>query len=378
MSLRVRFLSAVRRVRPLHGHDLSRGVALRGSVWTGGDAEVLADHVVIVAGDGSIAAIQPASARLPEGLRSLGSASHWVGPGVIDAHVHLAFGSPERVFAGGVVGVRDLGAPPRASAGWRGAGPPCCAVAGPVITAPGGYPSTTWGARGFASFADSPAQARALVRSLVADGVDLVKVALEPNAGGAAGGSAPVPGPEVLHALVDAAHEAGLPVTAHALTVGMVTRALDAGVDELAHTPVERLGEELVMRIVAAGIPVVSTLQTFFSGGEGRVAAANAAALHAAGGTLLYGTDLGNTGTSPGVDPRELDRLALAGLGRLGALRRAAETGALSPGFSGPDGRLQVGAQAALVLLPGDPIEEPAVWRVPTTVIAGGRQVGGG
>jgi len=181
-----------------------------------------------------------------------------------------------------------------------------------------------------------------------------------------------VPQPHVVRAIVEAAHDAGLPVAAHALSVEMVVRALEAGVDELVHTPVQRLPEPLVARVAAAGIPVVSTLQTFFSGGQGRTAAANAADLHRAGVPLVYGTDLGNAGTHPGVDPRELDRLADAGLGRLGALRAATEVAARSPGVRAGSGRIEVGEPAALVLLSGDPLVEPGVWRHPLAVVTGG------
>jgi imidazolonepropionase-like amidohydrolase len=175
--------------------------------------------------------------------------------------------------------------------------------------------------------------------------------------------------------VVDTAHRFGLPVVAHALTADMVARALDAGVDELAHTPVQRLTEPMVDRIAAAGIPVVSTLQTFFSGGQGRAAAANAADLHRAGVPLVYGTDLGNAGTRTGVDPRELDRLADAGLGRLGALRAATELAARSAGVRGRTGRIEVGRPAELVLLRGDPLVEPGVWRYPAAVVADGRLI---
>ncbi len=75
---------------------LGRGVALRGTVWPGGDAEPF-DGVVVVAPDGTIAELAPAGAlRLPADLPVLGGARCWIGPGVIDAHVHLAFGSRER------------------------------------------------------------------------------------------------------------------------------------------------------------------------------------------------------------------------------------------------------------------------------------------
>jgi imidazolonepropionase-like amidohydrolase len=241
-------------------------------------------------------------------------------------------------------------------------------VCGPILTAAGGYPSRSWGADGYAEFVSSPAQARWVVQRLAAAGVDLIKLALEPGSAGW-----PVPQPRVVRAIVEAAHEAGLPVIAHALTAELVLRALDAGVDELAHTPTERLSPAVIDRIATSGISVTSTLQTFFASGAGREAAANAADLVAAGVRLRYGTDLGNTGTRPGVDPRELDRLAAAGLGRLGALRAATEWSATAPGMRRRTGRLEVGEQAALVLLPSSPLVEPGVWRTPSAIFVDGR-----
>ncbi len=88
---------------------------------------------------------------------------------------------------------------------------------------------------------------------------------------------------------------------------------------------------------------------------------------------LRYGTDLGNAGTRPGVDPRELDRLADTGLGRLGALRAATQAAAAAPGIRSRTGLIRAGLPAAMVVLAGDPIAEPGHWRVPLAVIADGR-----
>ncbi len=366
-----------RAARPAPATELGRGVALRGTVWAGGDSQPY-DGVVLVGPDGRIARIGPTRAvPIPVGVRVIGAAHTWVGPGIVDAHVHLAFGAAEDALRTGVVGVRDLGAPRLAALRLRTGhrrpppGTPYVGVAGPILTAPSGYPSRSWGAAGFASFLTSPGQARIVVRGLAGDGVDVVKVAVERGPEGAW----PVPPTAVLRSVVDAAHGAGLKVVAHALTVEAVGRALDAGVDELAHTPAERLPEPLVDRVAAAGVPVVSTLQTFFSAGGGRAAAANAAALHRAGVPLVYGTDLGNEGTRPGVDPRELDRLADAGLGRLGALRAATERSAAVAGIRLRTGRLELGQPAAAVVLNGDPLVEPGVWRRPRVVVCDGRLV---
>ena len=390
-----------------------RGYALIGEVWPGADSTTYPGGVIIgPAGRLERIVIGSASqvlAQLPEGLGALGDDSSWIGPAIIDAHVHLGLapgGSARRPLGAigpGLGGVRDLGSPAddalrlraasRRSAGrdergaqsqagwafrsrWAG-GPhgPAVAVSGPILTSPGGYPSTTWGAgSGVSTTIASSGQARLVVRSLAARGVDVIKVALEPGASGL-----PTPSRAVLRSIVEAAHEAGLPVVAHALRARMVVRALDCGVDELAHTPTERLPDEVIERIVDARVGVVSTLQTFFSDGEGADAGGNAAALVRAGGILRYGTDLGNTGTVTGVDPRELDRLAHAGLGRLGALRAATEGSAGAAGMHGPTGVLTEGAAAALVLLDGDPLRDPAVWRAPiATVLGTSRRVAAG
>src|SRR5262249_53459928 len=161
------------------------------------------------------------------------------GPGIVDAHVHLAFGPAEEALRGGVVGLRDLGSPRRDALRRRTghrrppARSPYVGVAGPILTATDGYPSRTWGADGFAPLPAPPARARLAVRGLAGDGVDVVKVAVERGSDG----GWPVPSTAVLRAVVEAAHDAGLKVVAHALTVEAVGRVLDAGVDELAHTP---------------------------------------------------------------------------------------------------------------------------------------------
>ena len=359
----------------------TRGVVFAGTVWTGGDAEPR-PGVVVVDGSGVIRDIAfGPRPSLPHELLALGGGQHWVVPGIVDAHVHLGFdplagpnGAAVSGLESGLVGVRDLGSPLRWAQRWQTGhrrpppGQPFVATAGPIVTPPGGYPSRSWGADGYSEFVRSPAQARSVVRHLAAAGMDLIKVALESGDQGW-----PVLEPDVLAAVVDAAHGLGLPVAAHALTSDLVLRALEGGVDELVHTPTERLSPELIERIAAAGISVTSTLQTFFSTGGGRVAADNATDLISAGVRLRYGTDLGNAGTRPGTDPRELDRLAAAGLGRLGALRAATEWSAQAPGMRYRTGMLRVGEAAALVLLPFSPLAEPGVWRTPAAVHVDGR-----
>lgn len=325
---------------------------------------------LVVDVDGRIAAMGPPGALdVPDDVPVV---EGFVLPGPVDAHVHLAFGAPAAAVAGGLVAVRDLGAPLADALRWRTPpgrpARPGVAVTGPVLTAPRGYPSRGWGAAGFARFIADRSAARAAVDDLARLGVDVVKLALEPT------GGQPVPDPEVAREVVAAAHRHGLPVTCHALSARMVHRALDAGVDELAHTPMGPLDAASVQRLVSAGVAVISTLHALVSAGADAVLA-NAAALVAAGVPMVYGTDLGNAGTRPGVDPRELSLLATAGLGVEGALRAATEGAAGCAGMRGRagTGRLVVGAPVVAVVLRADPRTDLGALRRPRAVVVGSR-----
>jgi imidazolonepropionase-like amidohydrolase len=353
----------------------SRGLVLRGRVRPGGGAPTVTDGVVVLDADGIVAALGPAAAvDPPVDLPAVGGTDAVVMPGVADGHVHLAFADDVAALpALGVVAVRDLGSP-AVLTGTPGG--PIVASTGPLLTAPGGYPSRTWGASGFARPVSGPAEAAVAVAELVAAGAGLVKLALEPA------GGAQVPDAATARAVVDAAHRHGLAVTCHALTVEMVLRALDAGIDELCHTPVEPLPPALVERLVRADIPVVSTLQTFADAGYGEGPPTNARALVAAGVRLAYGTDLGNAGTRPGAEPRELERLVAAGLSRSQALAAATGTAAELAGFAalaGSAGRglgeLRIGSPATAVVLRSDPLVDFASLRRPLAAIVDGRLV---
>src|SRR5438105_3727601 len=119
----------------------------------------------------------------------------------------------------------------------------------------------------------------------------------------------PVLDAQVARIAADEAHRLGLAVAAHALDAEAVRRALEAGADVLAHAPVERLPDELVREIGARWI--ISTLRAF---GGGEAALDNLRRLRAAGARVVYGTDLGNEGTVPGIDAGELSLLLQAGL----------------------------------------------------------------
>lgn len=333
-------------------------LAVRGSVWAGESDDMLEDHVVLIDDVGAVAAIEPYSTDVvSQAERVVGSPRAWIGPGVFDRHVHLAFTDPQQLLAGGVVAVRDLGAPHARPAQVRPVPAglsvhPVGKVLDAAVVQRPAEPIEQVPASGFMAALDSVEQAVAFTAAEHERGAQAIKVGLDDAAG------CKSLSPPVLAAAVGAARERRLPVIAHAHSVAMVARALEAGIDELANTPGEPLPASMVRELKAANVTVCSTLQMLFATGRGSAAAQNSAAFVAADITLTYGTDLGNVAGRAGVDPRELDRLATAGLGRLGALRAASV------------GPLRVGGPARLVLLPDNPLAEPAAWWAPTLVVS--------
>src|SRR5204862_5158021 len=107
-------------------------------------------------------------------------------PAAADRHVHIALADPGAVLLGGVTAVRDLGWPPEeifplaaASEGPSFNGP-LIRAAGPMITAPGGYPiGGSWAPpNGTGMVVVSPDDAILAVDYLAGRGAAQIKVAL--------------------------------------------------------------------------------------------------------------------------------------------------------------------------------------------------------
>ncbi len=284
-------------------------------------------------------------------------------PGFIDLHVHRE--KPQLVRAG-VMTVRNLGQPlsslrpPRARPGeqrHRGAGP--------IVSVPGGYPGNTWG-RSIHIDVRSPAEAERVVDTLVKRGASVIKVALEPGPG-----DWPMLSLEELKAVVVAAHERDRDVTAHVERIEPMRLALEAGVDELAHTPCDRADSEAMGKAARIGVRIVATLYV-----EGPCPAklANARAFVAAGGRLLYGTDYGVPGIPAGIYTDELRLLEKSGLTRLQVFAAATSQAGEALGEA-PLGSLVAGAPADFFAVRGDPFRDLAAFHRPILAIAGGKRV---
>jgi hypothetical protein len=232
-------------------------------------------------------------------------------PVFTDHHVHLGLGDASALAGSGIGRVVDLGWSDDVVA-LAGRAPVAASYAGRFVTAPGGYPGgRPWAPPHSTIEVAEPAAAGAVVAHLVGLGASLVKVVLNRDAG-------PVPDLATLQSVVRAATVAGLPVVAHCEGPGMVELALAAGVSALAHTPwTHRLDDAVVEEAVETGQAWISTLDIHGYGTstpDQARAVDNLGRFLAAGGRVLYGTDLGNGPLPATLNLRETGLLADAGL----------------------------------------------------------------
>jgi imidazolonepropionase-like amidohydrolase len=303
-------------------------------------------------------------------------------PGFIELHAHLLLRKvrPDVVLRHGVTTVRDIGGPLRPPSG--GSGELRLLTAGPIITIPGGYPIPVFGKGYVAETAQTPDEARSLVRKLVAGGAAVIKIALEP--GGEAGApwsathhaTAPPPWPissvETVSAIVDEAHRAGKRVTAHIGEGKGAALALAAGVDEWAHVPCAEVDENLLARAARQSVAVVTTLDTM-SHCSGVLA--NASALARAGAKLLYGAEIAHMDIPWGIDSQELQLMRhVAGMSPIDVLRAATSDAGKELGLA-PLGTLTPGAPADLIATKGNPLEDFKILEYPDLVVSGGHVV---
>ncbi len=209
---------------------------------------------------------------------------------------------------------------------------PTIQYAGAFLTAPGGYPSDReWAPDGSVRELNDAAQAAEAVAEMADAGAQCIKVASNTTAG-------PVFGDALIRAIVDLATARGLPVVAHAEGPGEAQRLATLGVAMLAHAPfTERLDDDEVAR-QAASVAWISTM-AIHDRPTLDVVIDNVRRFHAAGGTVRYGTDMGNGPTPVGLNPAEVAALQEAGVTGTALLR------ALAPG----DARA---SDARLLLLP--------------------------
>lgn len=244
--------------------------------------------------------------------------------GFTDHHVHLQLVEHELLAESRLGRVVDLGGNPGVVASLaEGARPTLIEYAGAFLTPRGGYPSDRdWApvgsVREIENDASSTARAAAAVAEMADAGASCVKVASNRSAG-------PVFDDIVFRAIVEAASARGLPVVAHAEGRGEAQRVARLGAATLAHAPfTERLADDEIAE-QAASVSWISTL-AIHGGADLHVVLDNLRRFRAAGGRVLYGTDMGNGPTPVDLSALEIAALRDAGLNGPALLR------ALAPG----------------------------------------------
>ncbi len=342
-------------------------------------------------------------------------------PGLFDCHVHLVasstVGSLERAggfsddeldavirdsltaqVAGGVTTVVDLGDVRYRSLGLRAEpGLPRVLAAGPPITVDGGHCHYLGGV-----VASGVEHIRAAVAEHADRGVDLIKVMAS---GGMVTEGTDVMGvqftSEELAAAVEAGHDRGLRVVAHAHSLAGARHAVRAGADGIEHftcltddgsvTP-----DDLLDELVAAGTvidptvgidlarvppsdklpPVLrATMERLGVDFDSlpRIRAAQLARVRDRGLTVVTGTDAGIAPTKAhGGSWRAVVDLLDAGYSMASALATATSGAADVFGLGETTGRLKPGLAADLLVVDGDPTRQPqALGSVVTVLVRG-------
>lgn len=179
--------------------------------------------------------------------------------------------------------------------------------AGAFLTPPGGYPSDrSWAPPGSVrEIADEDAAERAIVEMKDAGAVR-IKIASNSTAG-------PVFADPLLRAITAIAASHRIPIVVHAEGRGEAQRVVRLGAGRLAHAPFsERLSDSEISG-QAASAAWISTL-AIHDGEAYDIAVDNVRRFHVAGGSVLYGTDLGNGAMPVGLNPREISALRDAGI----------------------------------------------------------------
>lgn len=285
---------------------------------------------------------------------AVSDAATWLWPPIIDSHVHLAYWAvADELVKSGVEAVVDLGAP-EATLGQATA--IHVLAAGPMLTHDHGYPLDSWGEGGYGVAASDAASVTAVIDRLVNHGAQVIKLALDGDG----------LDPALVQVAVAAAHARKRKVLVHALSDASAAIAARAGVDLLAHTPVEPLANATVA--LWRGRAVISTLAAF---GGSAAAIDNLRRLRAAGATVLYGTDLGNVRVA-GPNSEEVALLRKAGLDDAAI---ADAMTAVPAAYWGLPFGIAKDSEASFLVLDADPRRDAGTLLAPRAAWLRGRRV---
>jgi imidazolonepropionase-like amidohydrolase len=367
--------------------------------------------------DNRIAAIIPRSDIVPEDTLVIDASQQTVLPGLIDAHVHICSDpvadpvylemtdSPAMhtirgvrnarlTLESGVTAIRTLGTPHNADLYIRDA-INSGIIPGPRIVA-GGRTITITGGHGYyyRMEADGVDEMRKAVRTLVKEGVDIIKLTV--TGGVMTPGIMPgVPkfNREEVAAVVEEAHKAGIKVTGHAEGKQGVNDAMLAGIDCLEHGYFMNNEEGLTL-LVEKGVYLVPTIMAYdlIATGEDRgVPPATAAKSQMAveyntvgfrnavnaGAKIAMGSDAGTAFNDHNLTWRELVHMVKHGMTPMQAIVAATRNGADLLGWIDRIGTLEPGKLADVIVVDGDPLADIAEIGNVTHVFKDGKLIRG-
>jgi imidazolonepropionase-like amidohydrolase len=338
---------------------------VNGTLIDGTGADPLPDATLVIQ-EGRIIAVGPrAEVNVPDDAQIIDVQGSTILPGFINAHVHLGF-DKEKLEAwaqGGVTTVRDLGAFrsadlfSRRDALLMDNGYARLVAAGPIVTVPEGYPMVPWGVKGLP--VTSPEDAASKINELLDEGADVIKIAVE--SGYIFSEKIPVLSAEEAAAIVSVAHERGTVVSAHVTASQDLARALDAGVDDIAHMITNPLYDGLIEHMLENDVYWVPTLELWKNVGYGdRRAIANLAKFVEAGGKVALGTDYAgyNAEFDLGMPITEIELMQKAGMTPMHIIVAGTKNGAHVCNLDHELGTLEAGKIADVLVVDGDPLED--------------------
>jgi imidazolonepropionase-like amidohydrolase len=379
---------------------------------------IIRDGLIAEIRAGFVAADEVDAGEIP--MEVLDLREHFVMPGLVDAHVHLAratgsyqAGLPaindsppvgeatvnallnaRLTLAAGVTSVRDLGSDPESVFAVRDAinagyllGPSIIA-SGPSVSVTGGRGDDARSAyadeRARTGVCDGADECRTLVRHLEKTGANVIKLKV---AGGFSSntGLKPHMSTAELAAMTKAAHLRGIKVSAHAYAPEAIVDALEAGVDSIEHGYlIDDAGLQLMHKRGAVLVPMLLVAEPpsgvkRFLGGRTPVSVelrnGNRAfeRAYAQGVAIAFGTDAGIYPHGRNAD--ELVRMVELGMSSADAVRAATVVSAGLLGLAARPGTLAVGNAADLIAVRGSPLEDISRLTVVDCVVKDGRVV---
>lgn len=365
-------------------------MALRGArLFTGAHDFVIEGATVAIKDDRIVAVGRDADVVLGSGTNVIDCAGAFVMPGLIDTHTHVTLtlvnhdGLLPLWARAGLTTVRDTGTIKQGTflirqlASELPAAPRIIA-AGPIMTVPGGYPSTRPTIGDPVSYYVVDANsALAGVNAILDEGAEFIKIAVETGYPGGqllVDAGAPTLNAEEIAAIVAAAHMHSATVSAHVTNEWELRAALNGGVDAIAHTPLDTIPRDLIDVMVRRRVPMTSTLNIWGGGPPLLVAQKNIALFAAAGGIVAMGTDYPYQDVK-GLPLDELELMRGAGLSATEVLIASTRNAAYV--CNRPDlGTIEEGKTADIVIVEGDPTVDLADLGRVSTVIQAGRVIG--